>query len=344
MPLSRAALQSLSRPPRCMGVAAPGVATGTALHRMEELAQQVLPPGIGFEWTEIAFQQQQKGTPTVLVFGAAALFVFLVLAAQYESWKLPLAVVLIVPMCLLASVTRPAVPRHADRHPGADRLRGAGRPGGEERDPDRRVRAPGAGGGQQRRRRPRCSAARTRLRPILMTSLAFILGVAPLVVATGAGAEMRQSLGTAVFAGMLGRHRLRPDLHAGLLHPGAADQLRPRPSGSGSSRAADAGPQRRRCNRSDAVTNRPLRFRSAEVFEQLAYESTSAGSRTLHVRQRRHASSAACAEPAPLRGSLSGAGALRPHPARAARAAQVLQVAMGEGHPPLPVLLSRRPL
>ena len=87
------------------GVAAPGVATGTALHRMEELAQQVLPPGIGFEWTEIAFQQQQKGTPTMLVFGAAALFVFLVLAAKYESWKLPLAVVLIVPMCLLASVT-----------------------------------------------------------------------------------------------------------------------------------------------------------------------------------------------------------------------------------------------
>src|SRR4029077_1034817 len=88
-----------------MGVAAPGVATGTALHRMEELARQVLPPGIGFEWTEIAFQQEQKGTPTVLVFGAAALFVFLVLAAKYESWKVPLAIVLIVPMCLLASVS-----------------------------------------------------------------------------------------------------------------------------------------------------------------------------------------------------------------------------------------------
>ena len=87
------------------GVAAPGIATGTALHRMEELATQVLPPGIGYEWTEIAFQQEQKGTPTMLVFGAAALFVFLVLAANYESWKLPLSVVLIVPMCLLASVT-----------------------------------------------------------------------------------------------------------------------------------------------------------------------------------------------------------------------------------------------
>ncbi len=87
------------------GVAAPGVATGTALHRMEELAHQVLPRGIGFEWTDLAFQQQQRGTPTILVFGAAALFVFLVLVAQYESWKLPLAIVLIVPMCLLASVT-----------------------------------------------------------------------------------------------------------------------------------------------------------------------------------------------------------------------------------------------
>ena len=87
------------------GVASPSVATGTALHRMEELARQVLPAGIGYEWTDLAFQQQQAGTPTILVFGAAALFVFLVLSAQYESWKLPLAVVLIIPMCLLASVT-----------------------------------------------------------------------------------------------------------------------------------------------------------------------------------------------------------------------------------------------
>src|SRR6201999_3560859 len=87
------------------GVAAPNVSTGTALHRMEELAQQVLPPGIGYEGTDIAFQQEQKGTPTALIFGAAALFVFLVLAAKYESWKAPLAVVLIVPMCLLASIS-----------------------------------------------------------------------------------------------------------------------------------------------------------------------------------------------------------------------------------------------
>src|SRR3984957_6775536 len=87
------------------GVAAPGVASGTALLRMEDLAHQVLPRGIGFEWTDLSFQEQQRGTPTLLVFGAAALFVFLVLVAQYESWKLPMAIVLIVPMCLLASVT-----------------------------------------------------------------------------------------------------------------------------------------------------------------------------------------------------------------------------------------------
>jgi multidrug efflux pump subunit AcrB len=87
------------------GVAAPGVASGSALLRMEELAHQVLPQGIGFEWTDLSFQEQQHGTPTLVVFGAAALFVFLVLVAQYESWKLPMAIVLIVPMCLLASVS-----------------------------------------------------------------------------------------------------------------------------------------------------------------------------------------------------------------------------------------------
>ena len=196
------------------GVAAPGVATGTALQRMEALAAQVLPPGIGWKWqqaapgggvngTEIAYQQQQKGTPTMLVFGAAALFVFLVLAANYESWKLPLSVVLIVPMCLLASVTgllfrgmsidilaqigfvvlvglaaKNAILIVEFAHQAQD----AGSPPAEAA----------------------IGAARRRLRPILMTSLAFILGVAPLVVATGAGAEMRQSLGTAVFGGMLG--------------------------------------------------------------------------------------------------------------------------------------------
>ena len=185
------------------GVAAPGVATGTALQHMETLAAQVLPPGIGFEWTEIAFQQEQKGTPTMLVFGAAALFVFLVLAANYESWKLPLAVVLIVPMCLLASVTGlglRGMPIDILAQIGFVVLVGLAAKNAIlivefARQAQDTGSAPAAAA---------VSAARRRLRPILMTSLAFILGVAPLVFATGAGAEMRQSLGTAVFAGMLG--------------------------------------------------------------------------------------------------------------------------------------------
>ena len=170
---------------------------------MEELAQEILPPGIGFEWTELAFQQQQRGTPTMFVFGAAALFVFLVLAAQYESWKLPLAVVLIVPMCLLASVTGLSL-----RGMSIDVLAQIGfvvLVGLAAKNAilivefARQAEQEGISAGEAAAR-----AARTRLRPILMTSFAFILGVAPLVVATGAGAEMRQSLGTAVFAGMLG--------------------------------------------------------------------------------------------------------------------------------------------
>ncbi|HLH86880.1 MAG TPA: multidrug efflux RND transporter permease subunit [Xanthobacteraceae bacterium] len=185
------------------GVAAPDVATGTALQRMEELAQNVLPKGIGFEWTDLAFQQQLRGTPTLLVFGAAALFVFLVLVAQYESWKLPLAIILIVPMCLLASVTgllARGMPIDILAQIGFVVLVGLAAKNAilivefaRQKQEEGATAADAA-----------VHAARTRLRPILMTSLAFILGVAPLAVATGAGAEMRQSLGTAVLFGMMG--------------------------------------------------------------------------------------------------------------------------------------------
>jgi len=185
------------------GTAAPGIASGTALHRMEQLAHQVLPRGMTFEWTDIAFQQEQRGTPTLAVFAAAALLVFLVLVAQYESWKLPLAVVLIVPMCLLASVTGllgRGLPIDILAQIGFVVLVGLAAKNAilivefARQSHEAGAKATDAA----------VHAARTRLRPILMTSFAFILGVAPLAVATGAGSEMRRSLGTAVLFGMMG--------------------------------------------------------------------------------------------------------------------------------------------
>ncbi|MDE1992611.1 MAG: efflux RND transporter permease subunit [Rhizobiaceae bacterium] len=187
-----------------LGTAAPGVASGTAIDRMNELAQQVLPPGFGIEWTELSHQQEQQGIPTVVIFAASALFVFLVLAAQYESWKLPLAIVLIVPMCLLASATGLSIrgmPIDILAQIGFVVLVGLAAKNAilivefakQHQEQDHSTPEDAA-----------VEAAKVRLRPILMTSFAFILGVFPLAVATGAGAEMRQSLGTAVFSGMLG--------------------------------------------------------------------------------------------------------------------------------------------
>jgi hydrophobe/amphiphile efflux-1 (HAE1) family protein len=187
-----------------LGGAAPGVASGTAAARMEVLAKEVLPLGFAMEWTELSHQQEQQGIPTIAIFGASALFVFLVLAAQYESWKLPLAIVLIVPMCLLASATGLSfrgMPIDILAQIGFVVLVGLAAKNAilivefarqrQDQDGDTPEEAATA-------------AAHIRLRPILMTSFAFILGVFPLAIATGAGAEMRQSLGTAVFSGMLG--------------------------------------------------------------------------------------------------------------------------------------------
>jgi HAE1 family hydrophobic/amphiphilic exporter-1 len=185
------------------GATEPGTSTGTALAEMERLAAEVLPDGFGFEWTELALQEKLAGGGTLLIFAASVIFVFLLLAAQYESWLLPLAVILIVPMCLLAAVSGLLL-RGMDvnilAQIGFVVLVGLAAKNailivefarqGEEQGLDRFAAV--------------AAAARTRLRPILMTSFAFILGVVPLALATGAGAEMRQSLGTAVFFGMLG--------------------------------------------------------------------------------------------------------------------------------------------
>ena len=187
-----------------IGAAAPGVASGTAMKRMAELANQVLPVGVTFEWTELAHQQEQQGIPTLLIFAASALFVFLVLAAQYESWKTPLAILLIVPMCLLASSTGlhlRDMPIDILAQIGFVVLLGLAAKNAilivefaKQRQDDDGASAEDAA----------VHSAKTRLRPILMTSFAFIAGVFPLAIANGAGSEMRQSLGTAVFAGMIG--------------------------------------------------------------------------------------------------------------------------------------------
>ena len=185
------------------GATLPGYSTGYAIAAMERLAAEILPDGFGYEWTELALQEKLAGDTGLLIFIASVVFVFLLLAAQYESWLLPLAVILIVPMCLLAAVSGLLL-RGMDvnilAQIGFVVLVGLAAKNailivefarqGEERGLDRFAAA--------------TEAARTRLRPILMTSFAFILGVVPLAIATGAGAEMRQSLGTAVFFGMLG--------------------------------------------------------------------------------------------------------------------------------------------
>jgi HAE1 family hydrophobic/amphiphilic exporter-1 len=184
------------------GSAAPGYSSGEALQMMEQMAAQKLPSSMGIEWTGMSYQEKKLGSQSIYVFAMAVVMVYLVLAAQYESWILPAAVILVVPLALLGTVAAVAY-RGFDnniytqigvvliialasknailivefarelRHKGSSILDAA------------------------------VEAARLRFRPILMTSFAFILGIFPLVNATGAGAASRQSLGTAVFGGML---------------------------------------------------------------------------------------------------------------------------------------------
>ena len=181
----------------------PGVSSGQAIDVMEQLAQETLPRQFGFEWTELSLQQILAGNSAVYIFPLCALFVFLVLAAQYESWSLPLAIILIVPMCLFAAISGVLI-RGSDNNIftqiGFVVLIGLACKNAilivefakQQMDEGRN------------RQEAAVEASRLRLRPILMTSFAFTLGVFPLVRAVGAGSEMRQALGTAVFSGMIG--------------------------------------------------------------------------------------------------------------------------------------------
>jgi hydrophobe/amphiphile efflux-1 (HAE1) family protein len=185
------------------GAAAPGYSQGQAIQIMQKLAAETLPEGFSFEWTTLAFQQLRAGSTAVFAFVLAVVFVYLVLAAQFESLTLPLSVIAIVPMCLIASIVGVLL-RGQDNNiltqvgfivlialaaknailivEFAKQLEDGGR--------DRFEAA--------------VEAAHLRLRPVLMTSFAFILGVTPMAFAVGAGAELRQTLGTAVFSGMIG--------------------------------------------------------------------------------------------------------------------------------------------
>ncbi|MFK7764013.1 MAG: efflux RND transporter permease subunit [Roseobacter sp.] len=186
------------------GSAAPGVSTGEALIAMEELAASLAPPGVDFEWTELALQERNQGNTAVYIFAFSILFAFLFLAALYESWALPIAIVLIVPLSVLgalAGVLYRGMDNNILTQVGLIVLVGLAAKNailivefakqGEEERGLTPVEAA-------------IEASRLRLRPILMTAFAFILGVIPLLIATGPGSEMRQALGTAVFFGMSG--------------------------------------------------------------------------------------------------------------------------------------------
>jgi hydrophobic/amphiphilic exporter-1 (mainly G- bacteria), HAE1 family len=192
---------NLFRSAEINGQAAPGISSGQAMERMEQIARESLPEGMQFEWTGLSLEQKQSGGQTLLIFGLGLAFVFLVLAAQYESFKLPLVIILSVPLAILGALGLQLL-RGLENDvfcqiglvmliglasknailivEFAEQLRRGGKP------PKEAV----------------IEAAAVRLRPILMTSIAFLLGVTPLMLASGAGAAARNSLGTVVFGGM----------------------------------------------------------------------------------------------------------------------------------------------
>jgi multidrug efflux pump subunit AcrB len=180
-----------------------GISSGQAIERMEGVVSESIDQTMRFEWTELALLQLQTGNTAMYVFVLAVVLVFLVLAAQYESWSLPMAVILVVPMCLLCSVAGVLAAKmdiNIFTQVGFVVLVGLACKNAilivEFAKARREEGIP--------RRQATLEACELRLRPIMMTSLAFILGVVPLALSEGAGAEMRRTLGTAVFSGMLG--------------------------------------------------------------------------------------------------------------------------------------------
>jgi multidrug efflux pump subunit AcrB len=185
------------------GATLPGVSSGQAIEKMERICRENLPAQFAFEWTQLTYQEVTEGNTAIFIFPLCVLFVFLALAAQYESWSLPLAVILIVPMCLFSAMTGVylrAQDNNIFTQIGFVVLVGLACKNAILIVEFARQQMQSGQG----RIEAAAEAARLRLRPILMTSFAFILGVLPLVIAKGAGAEMDQALGTAVFAGMIG--------------------------------------------------------------------------------------------------------------------------------------------
>jgi multidrug efflux pump len=185
------------------GGAAPGFSSGQAQAAVERIANETLPKGIGFEWTDLTYQQIIAGSSGVIIFPLALLLVYLVLAAQYESLALPLAIVMIVPMGVLAALTGVWLTggdNNIFTQIGLMVLVGLSAKNAIlivefARELEFSGRTPVQAA---------IESSRLRLRPILMTSMAFIMGVVPLVTSTGAGAEMRAAMGVAVFSGMIG--------------------------------------------------------------------------------------------------------------------------------------------
>jgi multidrug efflux pump subunit AcrB len=185
-----------------LGGPAPGYSSGEASNAMEEVANSALPPGYGFEWTGTTYQEKQAQGNEVAIFGFAAVLVFLFLAALYESWSIPLAVLFALPLGIfgaLGAVFLRSYPYDIYTQIGIVTLIGLAAKNAiliVEFARERREQGDAV-------RHAATEAARLRLRPILMTSFAFILGVLPLVISTGASSAARRSLGTAVFGGMI---------------------------------------------------------------------------------------------------------------------------------------------